>query len=188
MNSGLKSKFTAAVLSLIASFSLIGAVDAHAAAADESPILYLEVSNTLTAQDTFAWTEYDHYNYTDRYLPTLDKHIVYEGDNIKMLGYGYAPLKDFLLVEDNDDSRKVLSFDIQRDRTDWHSMEGGGFLFNASVKNDTLSGFCILLTQSGLKLIDITGVNVNSFRNGSYAYVQNAGRLLATYPVNNVYA
>ena len=44
MNSGLKSKFTAAVLSLIASFSLIGAVDAHAAAADESPILYLEVS------------------------------------------------------------------------------------------------------------------------------------------------
>ena len=183
-----KNRAAAILLSLIASFSLIGAVDAHAAAADESPILYLEVSNTLTAQDTFAWTEYDHYNYTDRYLPTLDKHIVYEGDNIKMLGYGYAPLKDFLLVEDNDDSRKVLSFDIQRDRTDWHSMEGGGFLFNASVKNDTLSGFCILLTQSGLKLIDITGVNVNSFRNGSYAYVQNAGRLLATYPVNNVYA
>lgn len=183
-----KNRAAAILLSLIASFSLIGAVDAHAAAADESPILYLEVSNTLTAQDTFAWTEYDHHNYTDRYLPTLDKHIVYEGDNIKMLGYGYAPLKDFLLVEDNDDSRKVLSFDIQRDRTDWHSMEGGGFLFNASVKNDTLSGFCILLTQSGLKLIDITGVNVNSFRNGSYAYVQNAGRLLATYPVNNVYA
>lgn len=170
----------------------VGAISAAAvstyAESEETPVLYLEVSNTLTAQDTFAWTEYDHYNYSDRYLPTLSKHIVYEGDNIKMLGYSVKPFKDFLLVDDDDDSRKILSFDIQRDRTDWHSMEGGGFLFNASVENNTLSGFCVLLTRYGLKLIEIPGVNVDSFRNGSYEYVQNAGKLLATYPINDVYA
>lgn len=186
--SKLKNRVIPIALSVITAFSLLGTSAAHATAAEESPVLYLEVSNTLTAQDTFAWTEYDHYNYSDYYLPTLDKHIIYDGDNIKMLGYSYAPLKDFLLVEDDDDSRKILSFDIQRDQTDWHSMEGGGFLFNASVKNNTLSGFCVLLTRYGLKLIEITGVNVNSFRNGSYEYVQNAGRLLATYPISNVYA
>lgn len=40
---------------------------------EENPILYLEVSNTLTAQDSFAWDEYDHYNYHDRYTTSLNK-------------------------------------------------------------------------------------------------------------------
>lgn len=54
---------------------------------DEAPVLYLEVSSTLTAQDTFAWTEYDHYNYREPFYSQLNvpKHIVYEGDNIKCL-------------------------------------------------------------------------------------------------------
>ncbi len=43
-----KNRAAAILLSLITSFSLLGTVDAHAAA-DESPILHLEVSNTLTA-------------------------------------------------------------------------------------------------------------------------------------------
>lgn len=29
-------------------------------------------TSTLTAQDTFAWKEYDHYNYRDRYLPAME--------------------------------------------------------------------------------------------------------------------
>ncbi|MDR0196684.1 MAG: hypothetical protein LBI36_00480 [Oscillospiraceae bacterium] len=105
-----------------------------------------------------------------------------------MIGYCVSPLKDFLLVEDEGNSRKIFDFDIQRDGTDWHSMEGGGFLFNTSVKNGNIQGFCVLITQSGLKLIEITGVSVDSFRNGYYAYVQNAGRLLNTYPITNLYA
>lgn len=145
-------------------------------------------TSKLTAQDTFAWTEYDHYNYVDRYLPTLTKHIIYEGNHIKMLGYSYAPLKDFLLVEDENDSQKIFSFDIQRDGTDWHSMEGGGFLFNSSIRDNKLYGFCILITQSGLKLVQITGVDLNSFRNGNYSMVQSAGKLLRTFPFSNLYA
>ena len=57
-------------------------------------------TSTLTARDTFAWDEYDHYNYADQYLPTLDKHILYEGDSIKMVGYSVAPLRDWLFVDD----------------------------------------------------------------------------------------
>ncbi len=184
----LKNKVIPIALSVITAVSMLGTNVVHAVSTEETPILYLEVNNSLTAQDTFAWTEYDHYNYTDQYLPTLDKHIIYEGDNIKMLGYSVSPLKDFLLVESDDNSRKILSFDIRRDQTDWHSMEGGGFLFNASIKDNTLSGFCVLLTRYGLKLIEITGVDVDSFRNGKYGMVQQAGRLLATYQINNVYA
>lgn len=156
--------------------------------AEENPVLYLEVNNTLTAQDTFAWTEYDHYNYDDYYLPTLPKHIQYNGDDIKMVGYSRDPFKDFLIVEDDNDSRKILTFDIQRDSNNWHTMEGGGFLFNASVRENILSGFCVLITQYGLKLVEISEANLDEFRNGSKRNVQNYGKLLGTYPMSNLYA
>ena len=157
---------------------------------EENPILYLEVSNTLTAQDSFAWNEYDHYNYKEPYYSQLNlpRHIISDGNNIKMMGYGEVAYKDFLLVNDDSNSRKIFTFDIQRDQTDWHSMEGGGFLFNSSVTGNTLSGFCVLITQSGLKLIEITNADLNSFRNSTYQRVQNYGRLLKTYPISNPYA
>ena len=155
--------------------------------AEEDP--YVELTNTLTAQDTFAWTEYDHDNFTDRYAPSIPDHIIYDGRNIKMVGYGYSKYKDFLLINDteNKNSKKTFTFNIQRDGTDWHSMEGGGFLFNASVKNDILSGFCILVTQEGLKLIQINNTNVDSFRNGGKEYVENFGKRLAKYQLSNLY-
>lgn len=140
---------------------------------EENPILYLEVSNTLTAQDSFAWNEYDHYNYKEPYYSQLNlpRHIISDGNNIKMMGYGEVAYKDFLLVNDDSNSRKIFTFDIQRDQTDWHSMEGGGFLFNSSVTGNTLNGFCVLITQSGLKLIEITNADLNSFRNSTYQRV-----------------
>jgi len=144
-------------------------------------------TSTLTAKDTFAWNEYDHYNYADRYLPTLDKHIIYDDSSIKMLGYSQAALRDFLFVDDNTSSQKIFTFDMQRDRTDWHSMEGGGFLFNSSIEDGTLTGYCILLTQQGFKLIQLTSLDVESFRNGSFGTVQRAGKVISSTSVSNIY-
>lgn len=147
-------------------------------------------TSALTAQDTFAWIEYDHNNYADWYNQCLPKHIQYNGSDIKMVGYFQAPLKDFLYVADNDSSRKVFEFDLQRDATDWHSMEGGGFLFNTVVSEDEnyIQGYCILITGSGLKLVQINKTNLSGFRNGSYQNVQHAGRLLQTFGISNLYA
>lgn len=180
-------KAVSAALAAVMTISLFPFSTGFEVYAEDEP--YVELSQTLTAQDTFAWTEYDHDNYADRYAPSIPDHIVYDGNNIKMIGYGYAALKDFLLINDteNKNSKKTFSFKIKRDGSDWHSMEGGGFLFNSSVKNNVLSGFCVLVTQSGLKLVQITGVDVDKFRNGSYSYVQNAGKLLKTYSLSNLY-
>ncbi len=142
-------------------------------------------SSVLTAQDTFAWKEYSHYN-TDFIM----EHIVYEEKDIKMLGYHISPMKDFLYVADDNPNKKIFDFDIKRDDTDWHSMEGGGFLFNTTVDDDanTIKGFCVLLTQSGLKLVRIDCDQLFLFRHGSYNWVQYAGELLKTYPIEDVYA
>ncbi|MBP1547018.1 MAG: hypothetical protein J6A37_10495 [Oscillospiraceae bacterium] len=166
------------------SFSTITTINAYA---EENPILYLEVSNTLTAQDTFAWDEYDHYNYSDRWLPTLPKHIIYDGDNIKMIGYSVEPFKDFLFVEDDNSSKKILSSDLQRDSSSWHTVESGGFLFNASIENGILRGFAVLVTGRGMQLVELTGVDVDSFTNGNYETVASTGKILATYSMNFPY-
>lgn len=160
-------------------------------------------TSTLTAKDTFAWDEYDHYNYKDRYLPTLEQHILYEEDSIKMVGYSCDPLRDWLFVDDGINAKRVLSFDMVRDKTDWHSMEGGGFLFNTSiteelvasddpngdpVKVKKLDGYCILLTKSGFKLIQLDDINADKFRDGGIRNtVQSIGNVLMNVPVANVY-
>lgn len=134
----------------------------------------------LTAQDTFAWNEYDHSNY-DVQSP-YTKHIIYDGDNIKMTGYRYVPYKDFLLVPDNNNSQKIFTFDIQRDNTDWHSMYGGGFLFNTVIEDETISGYYVLITSGGLRLYSLDKVNLNNFQNSAIA-----GTLLRTFPFSNLY-
>ena len=188
INNKCVKKAITAVLTFAMAVSVFTAAAISTYAEEEAPVLYLEVSNTLTAQDTFAWDEYDHYNYYDRYTTSLDKHISYIGDNIKMTGYGSVPYKDFLLVEDDNNSKKVLEFDIQRDNNNWHSMEGGVFLFNASVSNGKIRGFCILITSSGLRLSEIANADLTSFRNGTKGNVYNYGSVLCTASMTNLLA
>lgn len=142
-------------------------------------------TSTYTAQDTFAWKEYGHYN-CDGYA----EHIIYEEDAIKMIGYYSSPKKDFLYIANDNPGQKTFEFDLQRDNTDWHSMEGGGFLFNTTVSDDDnyIKGFCILVTRSGLKLVRIDCDNLQRFRDGGVEWVQNVGQLLRTYSIPNLYA
>ena len=128
-------------------------------------------TSTLTAKDRFAWDEYDHYDYKDGCgAVDMDKHILYEKDSVKMVGYGWAPLRDWLFVDDGIQAKRVLSFDMIRDKTDWHSMEGGGFLFNTSIREEKtkpegseeevtvkkMNGYCILLCNGEFRLIQFT--------------------------------
>lgn len=142
-------------------------------------------TSIYTAQDTFAWKEYSHYN-CDGY----ENHIIYDEDSIQMVGYQSSPKKDFLYIANDNPGQKIFEFDLQRDRTDWHSMEGGGFLFNTTVseEDNTIKGFCILVTRGGLRLIQLDCNNLKEFRDGGYSWTQYAGKLLKIYPISNVYA
>ena len=81
-----------------------------------------------------------------------------------MLGYTAVPYKDFLFVPDENNSQKIFTFDIQRDQTDWHSMNGGGFLFNTTIdkESNTISGYYILIMRDGLRLYELDTVNLNT--------------------------
>lgn len=149
--------------------------------------------NILTSMSNFTWDEYDHYNYSQPYVSAIPKHIVFTGNDIKMIGYTVKPLKDFLLTNGNDDptsfvhaNQKILSFNIKRDANNWHTMEGGGFLFNVEIDENLLYCHCVLVTEQGLKLYEINGVDVESFRNGELGNISTIGKLLGTYDIGNV--
>lgn len=148
-------------------------------------------TSVLTAQDRFAWQEFDHFNYIDCWdYINLDRHIVFQENDIKMIGYSYRPVRDFLYVSDSSPGQKIFEFDLQKDGSNWHSMEGGGFLFNATVSEEknTIQGFCILVSQTGLKLVQIDSKDLKAFRDGKYYEVQDYGKLIWNFALGNLFA
>lgn len=101
-------------------------------------------------------------------------------------GYGSPAFKDFLFMPDNTTGKKTFTFDLSESGINYHSMEGGGFLFNSKIENNILSGYVILFGQAGIELYEILGVNVNSFHN-EYSYqLSNASyaRRIGTFSKN----
>lgn len=143
----------------------------------------------MNAQDTFSWQTYDHYGrwgeYTGGYY-TGQNHIIVRNKDIYFYGYGSPAFKDFLFMPDNTTGKKTFTFDLSESGINYHSMEGGGFLFNSKIENSILSGYVILFGQSGIELYEIPGVNVNSFHN-EYSYqLSNASyaRRIGTFSKN----
>ena len=143
--------------------------------------------HTYSSNSKWAWKEYDHPNYDTS--SGYDRHIIIDGDNIKMDGYLVAGYKDFLFIDDNNSTQKVFDLDFQRDQAsskdsdyNWHSMYGGGFLFNTSINEEenSISGYYILITQNGGELFKIDNMALDTFRNSP-----NMGNLLLTFAFDN---
>lgn len=144
----------------------------------------------ISAKNKFSWIGYDHVDYQDIYCENIKEHIINNDTDILMLGYGKKPLKDFLLVPDATPSKKILEFDLQRDNSqDWHTLDGGGFLFNISTDNDILKGYCVLINSNGLNLYQISGVNINDFHDGKCCnLVSDSAKLLNHFNVDDILA
>ena len=101
-----------------------------------------------------------------------DPHIVIRDDGqVVFYGYGAPAYKDFMLSVNDAVSDKHFSFDMDESKVDYHSMEGGGFLFSIAVNDqstsstddDTMSGYAVLFTEDGTNLYRLTDVHVKDF-------------------------
>jgi LPXTG-motif cell wall-anchored protein len=100
-----------------------------------------------------------------------DPHIVTRdnGNVLVFYGYGSPAYKDFMLSKSDSSDRKEITFDLDEDGVDSHSMQGGGFLFNIKTEDDgsgnlLMSGYAILFESSGgIGLYQIDHANVNDF-------------------------
>ena len=101
-----------------------------------------------------------------------DPHIIIrDNGQVVFYGYGAPAYKDFMLSVDDTVSDKHFSFDMDESKVDYHSMEGGGFLFGIAINDqstgstddDTMSGYAVLFTEDGTNLYRLTDVNVKTF-------------------------
>lgn len=152
----------------------------------DSKISSLSTSQ-LSVQDKFNWQEYSHYNLDTAYQgstsngsPTTN-HIVTNGRSITFFGYDAANRKDFLFMPNDIPSKKTFDFDVDENLSSYHSLEGAGYLFNASIEDGKLKGYAVLFAETTIRLYKIKDVDVNAFRSGSLGDVSNFP-MLATFP------
>lgn len=132
-----------------------------------------------------TWQIYDHVGNwgEDPYpLPNSDdprgsaynRHIITNGSTVYFFGNGMRPFKDFLYLPSSDTAAKSFTFDLDLSGVKYHSMEGGGFLFNASIDSGLISGYCALFINNygtyAVDLYKIDGVDLDDFHNGDGDY------------------
>lgn len=147
----------------------------------------------LSAKSNFKWQRYDHYNYKQPYVEVIPEHIEFDGDNIKMVGYTKDCIKDFLLTDNINGydgmikfDQKFLSFKIKSENNNWHTIEGGGFLFNVKKTKNKINGYCVLITKEGLILYELKNVNAQELSDGKLGDISRNGTRLGKYKIGNV--
>ncbi|WP_435923476.1 S-layer homology domain-containing protein [Paenibacillus sp. DYY-L-2] len=90
------------------------------------------------------------------------------GKTLTFYGYTQPGYKDFMLTEGSPSGKKIITFDMDESKVDYHSMDGGGFLFNTAIdQDDKLSGYAILYVQGYVNVYKIGGMDVNALHNES---------------------
>ncbi|WP_247681818.1 S-layer homology domain-containing protein [Paenibacillus sp. Marseille-P2973] len=91
------------------------------------------------------------------------------GKALTFYGYTQPGYKDYMLTSGSPSGKKIITFDMDESKVDYHSMEGGGFLFNTKIDNSgKLSGYAILYEQDSITVYEINGVDAMALHNEEF--------------------
>ncbi|WP_212941546.1 S-layer homology domain-containing protein [Paenibacillus antibioticophila] len=89
-----------------------------------------------------------------------------EGKTLTFYGYTVPGYKDFMLTDGSPAGKKIITFDMDESKVDYHSMEGGGFLFNTQIDGaGKLSGYAILYVQGSIKVYKLDSIDASALHN-----------------------
>lgn len=120
-----------------------------------------------------TWIAYDHVgNWGETNYPTGDdsrgnaynRHILISngGSTVRFYGYGSPGYKDFLFLPSSGTTAKSFEFQLNTAGVNYHSMEGGGFIFNAEIVDGKISGYAVLFLQAGVSLLRLHQVDAEA--------------------------
>ncbi|WP_042167212.1 S-layer homology domain-containing protein [Paenibacillus gorillae] len=153
------------------------AVKAKLAAAGVNPkyVSIMDASaDPAAVSDSHVHSGYDSWYINNGYVikpsvETADYNHVQSSNNGKTLtfyGYTSPAYKDYMLTSGTPSGKKIITFDMDESKVDYHSMEGGGFLFNTQIDSaGKLSGYAILYVQGSIKVYNINGVDATALHN-----------------------
>lgn len=154
--------------------------------ASANPAAVTDMSHVHSGYD--SWYIDNGYYVTPPAVETADYNHVQVSNNGRTLtffGYTAPAYKDFMLTNGTPSGKKIITFDMDESKVDYHSMEGGGFLFNTQIDSEgKLSGYAILYIQGAVKVYKINGVDAVALHNEkSYALSSIAGvTQIGSYP------
>ena len=145
-----------------------------AAGISTKTILYTNlVSTEANAGDINSWTVYSHgdvqwptyYAGGAPFTAPTDKNHIQISTNGKVItfyGYTSSAFNDFLIFKSAIPGQKSFNFTLDSSQLQYHSMLGGGFLFNAVENSGNISGYLVLFAQSTINLYELNNVNINN--------------------------
>ncbi|OWA35569.1 S-layer protein [Saccharibacillus sp. O16] len=90
------------------------------------------------------------------------------GNTLTFYGYTAPGYKDYMLTNGSPTGKKIITFDMDESKANYHSMEGGGFLFNTKIDaNNKMSGYVILYVQEHINVYKLTGVDAEELYKGT---------------------
>ena len=104
-------------------------------------------------------------------------HASAHGDSVSFSGHPQDPFVSLLFRPANDGDYRVLTFHLSEGVSDWHTLEGSGFLFNAGISGGILNGYAVLFTQSEVGFYKITNANVGALGSQHFSAISGVQKL-----------
>lgn len=139
-------------------------------------------SATESSENWDEWQKEDYWEWHTR-TTTNDKayngnHIVINNNVIDFYGYGQNSYKDFLYKNYEKPGKKIFKFRIDESKANYHTLDGAGFIFNATKKNNKLSGYILLFRENDVCIYKIDNIDINTFETGLNATIATYGELI----------
>ncbi|MFD0673870.1 S-layer homology domain-containing protein [Cohnella sp. GCM10027633] len=161
-SSNFEAKLTAAIKTKL---TAAGINPKYASIMDASANKASVTDATYVHQGNDSWYGF---GFTPEVVTADESHVqlLNEGKTVAFYGYTKPGYNDFMLTSGNPTGKKIITFDMDESKVDYHSMEGGGFLFNSKIDaTGKLSGNAILYVSNGIRVFRIDNVDANMFHN-----------------------
>ena len=133
----------------------------------------MKAMNTVQHMEDLNYYKDDFWEWNTR---TTTNDMAYNGRHIDIInndpkkaidfyGYGERSYKDYLYKAYPYPGEKIFRFKLEEVRTDYHTLEGAGFLFNAKKENGKLTADVILLGKDKINLYRLEEVYDYTFQN-----------------------
>ena len=87
-------------------------------------------------------------------------HATASGDTVSFSGHPTDPFTTLLFRPAQDGDYRTFTFHLTEGNSDWHTLEGSGFVFNAATDGTTLNGYAVLFGQSNVGYYKLTNVSI----------------------------
>lgn len=121
-----------------------------------------KLAQSMHAVAGTQWQEYDHNGTNDSNISNT-QHVTIDTNSQSMYfrGYGVVGYKDYMIYDDGQPYQKDITLTVNEASTDWHTLEGGGFLINVGGPESSKTGYLMLFEQSGISLYQLNGINLS---------------------------